>query len=58
MFIEAVCDGNKCLVNTDYIIEVYDLDKGKVRAFTMDINYPYYIEKNVWEKYLNGIKEE
>lgn len=49
MFIKAICDGNECLLNTDYIIEVYDLDQPRVRAYTMDMNYPYMILSSDWE---------
>ena len=52
MFIKAVCDEHECLVNTDYIIEVYDLNKSQVRAYTMEMNYPYFIDSDVWNKFL------
>lgn len=57
MFIKAICDGNDCLVNTDYIIEVYDLDKPRVRAYTMDMNYPYMILRSDWEEFMDATGE-
>ena len=27
MFLKAICDDEPCMVNTDFIIEVYDLEE-------------------------------
>ena len=49
MFLKAVCDGEDCLVNTDYIMEVYDLNEPEVRAYTIDSDYAYYIKQEDWK---------
>lgn len=57
MFIKAICDDRECVVNTDYIIEVYNLDKPKVEAYTMEMNYPYFIEKTEWEDFMDAVNK-
>lgn len=52
MFLKATCDNEPCLVNTDYVMEVYDLDNKEVRAYTIDNKYPYYIPRSEWEKFM------
>ena len=52
MFLKAMCDNESCLVNTDYVMEVYDLDHKEVRAYTIDSQYPYYILKSEWERFM------
>ena len=52
MFLKAMCDNEPCLVNTDYVMEVYDLDYKEVRAYTIDNQYPYYIPKSEWERFM------
>lgn len=45
MFLPATCDKEPCLVNMDFIVEIYDMDKPYVKAYTMDSDFPYYISK-------------
>lgn len=52
MFLKAVCDCEPCLVNTDYIMEVYDLNKEKVKAYTIEDKYPYYIKRDEWNRFM------
>ena len=52
MFLKAICDNEPCLVNTDYVMEVYDLDHEDVRAYTIDNQYPYYIPRSEWERFM------
>ena len=57
-FLMAICDKEQCLVNTDFIIEVYDLYEDTVRAYTMDSDYPYYIEAKEWEHFLEAERRD
>ena len=58
MFLKAICDSEECLVNTDYIMEVYDLDKLEIRAYTIDSDYAYYIKQEDWELFTSIEPEE
>lgn len=53
MFLPAICDKEECLVNVDFIVEVYDLNKPKVKAYTMDSEYPFYIDNEVFNDWLS-----
>ena len=57
MFLPAICDSEKCLVNTDFIVEIYDLDKSEVRAYAMDSDYPYFISKQYFDAFLTHYLE-
>ena len=58
MFLKAICDDEPCMVNTDFIIEVYDLGEIRVRAYTMDINYPYMILRSDWEDFIDETNKD
>lgn len=58
MFLKAICDDEPCMVNTDFIIEVYDLDELRVRAYTMDMNYPYMILRSDWEDFIDETNKD
>lgn len=53
MFVPAVCDKEKCLVNVDFIVEIYDMDKSRVKAYTMDSEFPFYIDKEDFDAIFN-----
>ena len=51
MFLPATCDRQSCLVNMDFIVEIYDIDKPYVKAYTMDSDFPYYIAKEDFDTF-------
>lgn len=54
MFVPATCDNEKCLVNVDFIVEIYDIDKPRVKAYTMDSGeFPFYIDKEDFDTIFN-----
>ena len=54
MFIEALYDGQRCWLNTDDIIDVFDDSGFYVKAYTLDENRgEYLISKKTWEFYLD-----
>ena len=51
MFLPATCDKEPCLVNMDFIVEIYDMDKPYVKAYTMESDFPYYIAKEDFDTF-------
>jgi len=54
MWVPATCDDKQCIVNTDYLVEVYDLDCDEVVAYAIDSEFPYLIPQDVFISYLQG----
>lgn len=61
MLIKAKYDGQKVLLNTDYIVDVWDIDKPIVSAYVLDEQRGEYkveqAELQNWIKYTNEPQE-
>lgn len=61
MLINAKYDGNKVLLNTNYIIDVWDIDKPFCKAYVCDSERGEYTvsqdELNKWIDYENNAQE-
>lgn len=42
MLIKAEYNGEECLLNTDYIVDIFNADKFIVEAYTLDIDRDCY----------------
>jgi hypothetical protein len=51
MFIKAICDGKKCYVNTDYIVDVFENETNAdtVIAYTCTTDCEYIIDRKQFE---------
>ena len=56
MFIEATYDGEKCLLNTDYIVDIFDADSFSPKVFVLDVDrLPYRIKQEDLKKVLEEV---
>ena len=42
MFIKAIYDGSECLINADYIVDIFNTDKLMADAYVLDIDREAY----------------
>ena len=56
MFIKAMRNGNPCLVNTDYIVDIYEADEG-FKAFALD-DSGYLISQDEMKRAMEIINEQ
>lgn len=55
MIIQASYDGKKILLNTDYIVDVWDIDKPVVSAYVLDDERgEYKIEQKELQKWIEN----
>lgn len=46
MFIKATYDGEPCLINTDYIVDIFNADKWIADVYVLDVDRePYKVEQ-------------
>lgn len=54
MLLKATYDGHDCYINSDYIVDVFDIDKPEVKVYTIDLERGTYkmtkAEFERWER--------